>query len=198
MPFNEPEVSGRLNPRDVVGHLLMVWPVEYIAHSPTKFSKAGQPSDVIVVDVVDLDDVDEGTGLPGKLARNVWWRPGRLIASLKKQVGTKDPYLAWMSQGGASQGMNAPFILVSATSDRAAVAKAEAWLAAYPEFRASEPVGQGEQFGLGRTIEPEPVPQPEPAASPAPRVETVLERLARLSQEGAARLQTSPPQDIPF
>ena len=193
MPFNEPDVSGRLNPRDVIGHLLMVWPVDYIEHSPTKYSKAGQASDVIVVDVVDLDDVDEGTGLPGKLCRSVWWRPGNLIKALKKQVGTKDPYLAWMNQGGASQGMNAPFILTSATADPKAVERAEAWLAAYPDFRPTvlqSGQQEGPRFEPGIPAEP-----PEPT-----RQETPLERLARISREGAARLQSpgGAPEDIPF
>lgn len=190
MPFNEPEVSGRLNPRDIIGHLLMVWPTEYIENNPTRYSKAGQASDVIVVDVVDLDEYDEGTGLPGKLSRNVWWRPGRLIGALKKQVGTKDPYLAWMKQGVASQGMNAPFMLVTATADPAAVEKAEAWLATYPEFRPSGP-GNGEQ--QTQRFEPTAQAEPEPA-----RQETALERLARISREGAARLQSPSEEHIPF
>lgn len=190
MPFNEPDTSGRLNPRDIIGHLLLVWPTDYVEHSPTKYTKPGQPSDVIVVDVVDLDDVDFD-GSPGRLSQNVWWRPARLIASLKRQVGTSDPYLAWMKQGGASQGMNAPFVLVTATGDPAAVAKAEAWLSAHPDFK---PSGSRPQEKLGSRVQDDPgeIPGPE-----APRQETVLERLARMSQQGASRLQ-SPPEDIPF
>jgi|KBSSwiStaDraftv2_1062776.scaffolds.fasta_scaffold08809_9 hypothetical protein len=195
MPFNEPETSGRLNPRDCIGHLLMVWPIEYIEDSPTRYSKPGQASDVIVVDVVDLDDFDEGTGLAGKLYRNVWWRPGNLIKALKRTVGAKDPYLAWMRQGGASPGMNAPFKLESATADPKSVEKAETWLAAYPKFLPSDPVIPGER-------EVEPLDQLRPSAAtteplPPPRAETALERLARISQQGAARLQ-SPPEQIPF
>src|SRR5918994_4846332 len=82
----------RLSPDKVIGHLLMVWTVEYIPHSPTKFTQPGKPSDVIVVDVVDLDLPDEN-GHQGLVARRSWWRQSRLIRDLKSRVGRPNPIL---------------------------------------------------------------------------------------------------------
>ncbi len=87
MPFGEPEETGglRLNPKDIINHLLMVWACDYIPHSPTQFTQPGKPSDVIVVDVVDLDQMGED-GRPGLLARKCWWRQAQLIQSLKGRI----------------------------------------------------------------------------------------------------------------
>jgi hypothetical protein len=195
MTFSEPDSSGRLNPRDVVGHLLLVWPTDYITDSPTKFSKPGQPSDVIVVDVVDLDDHDPVTGEAGYVTRGAWWRQGRLIGSLKKKVGTKDPMLARMSQGIGTPGYNAPFELTSATSDRQAVARAQEWLQKNPDFQPTAawvpnpPMAYEAPDAHGAAKAKDPSPD---------RGETTLERLARIAQEGAARLPKPPPEQIPF
>ena len=184
MPFAEPDSAGRLNPRDIVGHLLLVWPTKYINHAPTKYSRPDKPSDAIQVDVVDLDMEDPNTGLPGYLVVDCWWRPSKLIQSLRGRVGSKDPMLAIMGTGTASQGMNAPFILVSATKDEKAVARGEEWLARNPEFSPTV-VQEGSQ-----DVTPTP---------PVERVETALERLARMSREGADRLPKPPDSsDIPF
>jgi hypothetical protein len=197
MTFAEPDASGRLNPRDIVGHLLLVWPTDYIENSPTKYSQPGKPSDVIVVDVVDLDDHDPMTNEPGYVTRGAWWRQGRLIGSLKKKIGTKDPMLARMNQGTGTPGYNAPFELVSATSDRQAVTKAQEWLSKNPDFR---PTAAGIQDSYTQPVAaPYEAPATAAPISPAPpRAETHLERLARIAQEGAARLPKPPPEQIPF
>jgi hypothetical protein len=190
MPFAEPEVAGGPYPRDLVGHLLLIWPVDYIEDAPSKYSQRGQPSDVIVVDMVDLDDVDPLTGQPGAVARGAWWRPGRLIRSLKRRLGSQDPMLAWMTMGTASQGMNAPFELVSATGDKGAVERGMAWLEANPNFKPD-------------SFTPAPRPEPAPSAGTGnsqpqvegegSRIRSELERMARQSQEGADRLPKPPP-----
>lgn len=197
--FSEPtpEFEGvRINPRDVVGHLLMVWAVEYIAHRPTQFTRPDKPSDVIVVDCVDLDVTDPDTGGPGYLARKVWWRQAKLIQTLKLLVGNPQPVLARMGKGGASQGFNAPFILNTATSDQSAVERARKWLAANPSFKPSNPGEFPDMTDATWVPSGDQVPAPEPT-----RQETMLERLARQAREGAARLPPPPPSaqsDIPF
>jgi len=193
MPFAEPETAGGPYPKDLVGHLLMVWPVDYIDDAPSKFSRPGAQSDVIVVDLVDLDTVDEYTKQQGQLSRQCWWRPGRLIGSLKRRLGSKDPVLAWMQMGTASKGMNAPYELVSATSDPASVARAQAWLEANPDF---EPTGF-ELPAITRRREQESNPQPEVESSEQSRVRSELERMARQAQAGADRLP-DPPQKFPY
>lgn len=195
MPFAEPETAGGPYPRDLVGHLLMVWPVDYITDAPSKFSRpGGPPSDVIVVDFVDLDEVDPWTNEPGAVHRNAWWRPGRLIGSLKRRLGSLDPVLAWMSQGVASQGFNAPFELISATSDPAAVARAKAWLDANPDFQPTgyAPKPDEVQEELARQAQPaNPNPQPEVETSQS-RIRSDLERMAAQAQRGADRLPDEP------
>lgn len=137
--FDEPEETAglRINPADAQGHLLLVWAVQYVAHSPTRFTQPGKQSDVIIVDVVDLDQNGED-GQPGLLARRTWWRQGKLIQALRPKVGAATPMLVQMSKGTGSQGFAAPFILVSMTQDRQAVARATRWLENHPDFKPSD------------------------------------------------------------
>jgi hypothetical protein len=199
MPFAEPETAGGPYPKDLVGHLLMVWPVDYIDDAPSKFSRPGAQSDVIVVDLVDLDTVDEYTKELGQLSRQAWWRPGRLIGSLKRRLGSKDPVLAWMQMGTASKGMNAPYELVSATSDPASVDRAKLWLEKNPDFEPTNYVETHEQVQarIDRRREQGSNPQPEVETSEQSRVRSQLEQMARQAQAGADRLP-DPPQKFPY
>ena len=199
MPFAEPETAGGPYPKDLVGHLLMVWPVDYIDDAPSKFSRPGAQSDVIVVDLVDLDVVDEYTKELGQLSRQAWWRPGRLIGSLKRRLGSKDPVLAWMQMGTASKGMNAPYELVSATSDPMSVDRAKLWLEKNPDFEPTNYVETHEQVQarVDRRREQESNPQPEVETSEQSRVRSQLEQMARQAQAGADRLP-DPPQKFPY
>lgn len=186
MQFDEPskDFDGiRINPRDAVGHLLLVWATEYISDSPTKYTKPGQMSDVIVVDVVDLDGVDPTTGQPGLLAQGVWWRQSRLIQKLKTKIGNPDPLLVWMTHDTSTLGANAPFQLQTATADSISVQRAQEWAARNPSFlpRAAVPV-------------PVPVQPAQPAAVVEPPQESMLERMARQAQAGAGRLPPPPQQ----
>jgi hypothetical protein len=191
MPFDEPEETGgvRLNPRDIVNHLLLVWVIDYIAHSPTQFSRPDKPSDVIVVDVVDLDQVDE-TGVPGLLARNTWWRQAQLIQSLKSKIGKKDPVLVRMSKGGATMGRNAPYILTSMTADPQCVNRANLWLAQNPTFSPSVPLSRSTSTpdtmanpDTSHWAQPE-APNLPPPRPVTPAEQSILERMARSSVAG--------------
>lgn len=135
--FDEEQGGGRLNPADCKDHLLLVWAVGYIEHSPTKYSVAGKNSDVIKVDVVDLDQADSD-GYQGLLVRNAWWRNGRLIGLLKERIGRQKPLLAWMTLGIANMG-NAPYELEFAIHDPSAVARGQAWIEAHPDFKPTAP-----------------------------------------------------------
>jgi hypothetical protein len=189
MPFSEPdEAGGRLYPREIIGHLLLVWPVAHIADAPSKYSKPGKPSDAIQVDVVDLDQVDPSTGEPGLLVYGTWWRPSKLIQSLRNRVGSPDPMLAWMQMGTANPGMNAPYVLTSATKDPEAVRRATEWMMRNPDF-----VPTSVQDGSVTDGEPSVVEEDQPAREP-----TVLERLAKMSQQGADRLPKPPSEPVPF
>ena len=191
MPFGEPENSGGPYPKELLDHLLLVWAVDYIDDAPSKFSRPGTKSDVIVVDLVDLDDTDPMTRQPGYMARSCWWRASKLIQSLKRRLGSPDPVLARMKFGTSDPGMNAPYVLVSATGDPAAVARAEAWMAANPNFAPSSQ----EPPMRGRAAVQQEVEQAQPARPPSP-----LEQLAQQARRGADRLPPPPPgkDQIPF
>lgn len=183
MKFAEPEETGgnRCYPKDVVNHLLLVWAIDYIEHSPTQFSRPDKPSDVIIVDVVDLDQVDEDTGQPGRLARKAWWRQARLIQSLKPNLKQEDPMLVRMTKGLGSKGMNAPFELVSQTGDPACVNRATAWFAANSDFT---PSMAGSFTPMTASHWDTPEEQPEWSK----QEETVLERMARQATQQSPSL----------
>jgi hypothetical protein len=199
MPFAEPEKAGGPYAAELVNHLLMVWAVDYLDDVPSKFSRAGGQSDVIVVDLVDLDVIDEFTGEPGQLSRGAWWRPGRLIGSLKRRLGSKDPVLAWMRLGVASTGFNAPYELVSATGDPSARARATAWLDANPDFQPTGfdlPRSRGVSQAAAPPAQAEnPNPQPEVESQ---RIRSDLERMAQQAQRGAERLPEPRPERFPY
>jgi hypothetical protein len=204
--FDEPDSGGsggRLRPADCVGHLLLVWVIDYIEHSPTQFTQPGKPSDAVVVDVVDLDMVGDD-GQPGMLVRKEWWRPGRLVRDLKGRVGRPNPMLLQMTRGMASPGKQAPFEVVSMLGSPQAVQRGEAWRLAHQDFVPSKPdpmpsyqqpvVVPYEQQQSAQSWVPA-SPQPPQQTLPPPPAQmshdqraTMLERLALQAQQGRDRL----------
>lgn len=189
----EDQGSGeRLNPRDIVNHLVIVWPIDYIAHSPTRHSRPDKPSDVIVVDVVDLDLPDDN-GYQGKLIRKAWWRQSRLIQKLKTRIGTRNLYV--VVRDTSNPGMNSPFDLVNVLTEATHLARAEAWLRAHPDFVPSV-VGTAEMNASLKGIEDQLARTPQ-SLSPAPE-KSYLERLAEQAERGAARTGSAPmPPPVP-
>lgn len=177
-------MGDRVNPRDIINHLLIVWVVDYIQHSPTKFTQPGKPSDVIVVDVCDLDLADS-QGFQGLLSRKVWWRQSRLIASLKAKIGTR--MLCRMTQGTGNSGYNAPFELLNMIGDPECRRRGDQWVKAHPNFTPSLPGGRAEFM---TDIATRPV-----AATNVSTVEekTYLEQLAEQSYRGSQKLGNQPP-----
>lgn len=178
---DEPDVSGWLNPANILGNLLIVWAVKYIEHSPTKHSVPGRNSDVVVVDGVNLDMIGPD-GQEGVIVRNSWWRPGRLIMVLKKRVGNPNPILIRLSKGTAA---NSPYELHTQSADQEAMRRFREWCDRNPDF---EPTKLGEED----PHEPQPqtvVPQQDKPwrGGPGPMTqvqETPLETQARLAQQG--------------
>lgn len=174
--FAEPSASDRLSPRDVLGHLLIIRPEEYLKNVQTKFSKTAEGSDCIKLDVVDLDE-QGGTPYYGAL-----WFQGKLIGAMKGAVG--QILLGRVKLGLAQPGMNAPFEFESCTADTTAVARAQTWLHQHPEFTNSAmrqqqaPAQQQPQYQ-----------QPLQGADLQQQQQTVLQRL----QQQAGYLQ---PQNL--
>jgi hypothetical protein len=103
---------------DLANHLLIITPVEYKTGIQTVHGLA----EAVEVNVVDLDTNQEHGSL-------LWFNVG-LRNSLKSKVGQK--VLARIGQGTAKPGKSAPWILVDATGDATAVAKANAYLGSAP------------------------------------------------------------------
>jgi hypothetical protein len=213
--FDEPDeaaVGPRVYPKDVLGHLLIVYAIEYIEHSPTRFTKEGQRADVTVVDVIDLDQVDPETNQIGLLCRRSWWRGARLNQALKNKAGSGVPLLARMGKGQATQGMP-PYVLDSMTSDPQAVSRANAWFQANPNFKPSTAAPRWEDTSgpqddvVDASFTPNTVGNtdsqlkygPPPGHHEQLRQETTLEAMARR----AAMPPATPPhhgqsEEIPF
>ena len=107
--------SESVKPADLNGHLLIIKPVEFKTGIQTSLGEA----DAIEVDLVDLDTNTEHTSV---LFFNV-----ALKSALKSNIGKS--VLARMGEGVAKPGKSAPWVLVTATDDPAAVAKATSYIA---------------------------------------------------------------------
>lgn len=99
---------------DLANHLLIIDPVEYKTGIPTVHGEA----EAIEVNIIDLDT--------GKQHSSLLWFNVALRNSLKGKIGQR--VLAKIGQGTARAGKSAPWILIDATSDATALAKANAFL----------------------------------------------------------------------
>jgi hypothetical protein len=93
--------SDSVKPADLLGHLLLVTPLELKEAITTAFGE----SSAIAVDVVDLDTNEE--------YHDVLFFGRGLIANLKSNIGAQ--VLGRMSQGIARPGQSAPWVLEAAT-----------------------------------------------------------------------------------
>jgi hypothetical protein len=100
---------------DLNGHLLIVTPIEY----KTGINTVNGVAEAIEVSIVDLDTNEEHHSL-------LWFNVA-LRNALKPLIGNK--VLGRIGQGAAKPGKNAPWILIDATGDATAVAKANAYIA---------------------------------------------------------------------
>jgi hypothetical protein len=100
---------------DLNGHLLIVTPIEY----KTGINTVNGITDAVEVDIVDLDTNEEHHSL-------LWFNVA-LRNALKPLIGNK--VLGRIGQGVAKPGKNAPWILLDATGDATAIAKANAYIA---------------------------------------------------------------------
>jgi hypothetical protein len=99
---------------DLNGHLLIIEPIEYKTGIPTVHGDA----DAIEVRINDLDT--------DQTHESVLFFNVALKNALKSKIGQK--VLAKIGQGTAKPGKSAPWILIDATADATAVAKANAFI----------------------------------------------------------------------
>jgi hypothetical protein len=163
MALSAPVTSGdQLNPADIENHTLVVIPVLHQADVPTEYSKAGEPSPCITVNVADLSA--EG-GVPVVYKGVMWWN-AFLQGGLKRQIG--QTILGRMTQGQKTPGKNAPWQLLDVMGEQAWVTYAEQWLAT-PEGKAFELEGQREANAAPPSVTAPAAATPPPApAGPPP------------------------------
>ena len=119
MTFASPgNQSESVKVADLANHLLIITPVEYKTGIQTVHGIA----EAVEVNVYDLDTSTEYNSL-------LWFNVA-LRNALKTKLNQK--VLARIGQGPAKPGKSAPWILLDATSDATAIAKANAYLAAPP------------------------------------------------------------------
>lgn len=117
MAFEAPSTATEsIKVADLNGKLLIIEPVEF----KTGITTVHGDADAIEVNIINLDDNTEHN--------NVLFFNVALKNSLKSKVGHK--VLARIGQGVAKPGKSAPWILLDATGDAVAVAKANAYIGA--------------------------------------------------------------------
>jgi hypothetical protein len=119
MTFASPgNQSESVKVADLANHLLIITPTEYKTGIQTVHGIA----EAVEVNVYDLDT--------NTAHNSLLWFNVALRNALKTKLNQK--VLARIGQGPAKPGKSAPWILLDATSDAVAIAKANAYLAATP------------------------------------------------------------------
>jgi hypothetical protein len=119
MAFEAPSAATEsVKVADLNGKLLIIEPIEY----KTGIQTVHGETDAIEVNIVNLDD--------NAVHNNVLFFNVALKNALKSKVGHK--VLARIGQGQAKPGKSAPWILLDATNDATAVAKANAYIGGAP------------------------------------------------------------------
>jgi len=139
MTFSPPSMNdGNIKVADLAGQLLIITPTDYKTGIKTVHGDA----EAVEVTLVNLDT--------DKTYDSVLFFNVALRNSLKQKIGQK--VLARIGQGTAKPGKSAPWILLDATTDAAALAKANAYLGAAP---ASAPAVAPATPAANGTITPE-------------------------------------------
>jgi hypothetical protein len=139
MTFSPPSMNdGNIKVADLAGQLLIITPTDYKTGIKTVHGDA----EAVEVTLVNLDT--------NKTYDSVLFFNVALRNSLKQKIGQK--VLARIGQGTAKPGKSAPWILLDATTDAAALAKANAYLGAAP---ASAPAVAPAVPAANGTITPE-------------------------------------------
>jgi hypothetical protein len=163
MPLEAPQTQGDMLPQaDVLNHVMIVTPTEWIEHLPTKNTKPGEKSAAIRVHVADFTaDPHNPT-----VYRNVLWF-GVITNSLKRQIGKH--LASMMTQGQATQGNNPPWQLKSMLDDPGWANYLGAWLDNTDAGRAfQEETAEAVRMAQATPTTAPAVETAAPAAPPAP------------------------------
>lgn len=121
--------SAGPKPADLQGQLLIFKPIEYRSGIET----VNGPADAISCDIINLDTNQEYSDV---LFFNIAIRN-----ALRPLIGQR--VLGRIQQGVAKPGKTAPWIIVDASADQAAIAKASAYKSGAPATPAATPAAAG-------------------------------------------------------
>lgn len=169
MPLEAPQQNGdMLSQADVLNHVMVVAPTEYIPHIQTVNTKPGEQSPAIRVNVADFADPNNPV-----IYRGVLWF-GVISNNLRRQIGS---FIGCkMGQGQASPGRKAPWQLESVMEDQGWSDFLNNWLdnTADGEAFQTEAIQETNRVAALAASQPQaaaPVATtPAPAAAPAPPV----------------------------
>ncbi len=163
MALEAPAQNGdMLAPADCLNHTMVVAPTEFIPHLQTVNTKPGEQSPAIRVNVVDFVDPNAPV-----VYRGVLWF-GVISGNLRRQVGS---FLAGrMTQGQASPGRNAPWVLADVTGETDWMNFMNAWLDNTPEGQAfqTDSIKDAQLAASAAAATPAPVAPVATQAAPAP------------------------------
>jgi hypothetical protein len=160
------EQGDQLKPKDIVGHTLILGPIEYIPSIKTEYDKGDDTSQAIKCNVADFaEDPQNPTIYRGVLFFNV-----SLYNNLRKQIGE---FIAGrIYQGQAKPGQSAPWLLQDVTLEPEWMAFLGSWLDHTPEgqgFQAETVEAIRDASNLSAPATTPPAANPTaPPAPPAP------------------------------
>lgn len=119
----EHEKGDRFTLEEAWNHRLIVRPIEYIADMPLRDTRG----DAIKVNVVDLDDPSGP-----RLYRGALWFSGPIIKTFKNSIGV--PFIGYPTKEPIPNSSYKRWVFISLASDPDTDARAQAWIAANPDF----------------------------------------------------------------
>jgi hypothetical protein len=150
--------GDRFREQEAWNKRLIIRPIQYIED----IKKLDTRGDALRLNVVDLDDP---SGQP-RLYRGILWFSGPLVGTFKDEIGT--PFLGYITKEKNAKGYMA-WKFYDLSQDPDTDARAQAWLAANPDFL--DPIQPAQRWGAPDTSHHERGPAPSwagPVAPPAP------------------------------
>lgn len=178
MALNAPKPSlpegDQLAAKDILGHLLVIIPVEFVESIPTEFGDSPAVRSDIAVLTQD--------GQP--VYHDVLWFNVALRNTLKQQIG--EGVCARMGQGTKKPGRDAPFLLEEVSAED--FAYAEAWLAQNPQFEKDAMAKVSGRAGLAAPAQAQakPIPAALPTTPSAPSAPAAIPAVVQVNPPVAA------------
>lgn len=138
MKFVDPSEGSIAPMKELVGHLLVIQPLELVHGVTTRYTKPGETASVIKVNMVSFDPNQQYAATEHL---NVGIFPPKLVDQVSAALGTGSPMLAWLQTKDTRPGHNPLFELIPASGQPEIVSFVEQYLASHPLPAASPAVG---------------------------------------------------------